>query len=225
MKGLIFFTTMFFCYIANAYNENVESHHVQEYFAKTGSSGYTASDEKEIQPRSPLEVYELSAYRHRRQEVTPQPQQQYIPPVYNYQQPPAMYNTQQQMQVMQPQRQNQIYEQQYTQRTQQGGMMPQLTKSSAASKVGKSNTVSLFNYNKYYAMNIAHPFKSSTTFTDTGSSSQTISNNGFVPLVNKNGSLGFYVGKRIQRLRALRYEYGVQWEVLSFEYTTSTRCI
>ena len=274
MRILPFCTAMLFCYTANSYNENIESHHVQEYFAKNGSSGYVSSDEKEIQPRTPLEVYELSSYSHRRQEVKPQPQQ-HVPPAYNYQQ---SYNSQPQVQPTptrgiltkspsqntsqpyvqqqyspQPQIQTPVYEQ-YTQQpsaqsyergifgggnnslpVQQGSIAPHYIRdesgsrgikdkmSTIATKMGKSNTASLFNYSKYYAINVAHPFKSSIKFSDTNSSSQTVANNGFLPLVKKNGSVGFYIGKRMQRLRALRYEYGAQWEILSFDHETSTQ--
>ncbi len=273
MKVLPFCITMFLCFTVNAYDE--QSHHAQEYFAKTGVSGYVSSDEKETQPRTPLEVYELSSYRHRRQE--PQKPQQYTTPVYNNYQPQP-YNTQQ-LQATTPQRgiftktamQNvqpnsvQQYASQPPRQSDERGIFgsgknstqmqqpssvqqqshnnmqqPQVTapqrgilqtpmqniqsERSVTGSEMKSNISTLFNYSRYYAMNFAHPFKSSIKFSDADSSStKTDTNNSFLPIVNKNGSIGFYVGHRMQKWRAIRYEYGVQWELLSFDHEASSQ--
>jgi hypothetical protein len=238
---------LFVVFLANAESNNeYKSYHLYNHLVNSGSSGYTSTDDLETH-KTPVEVYELTSYRHFNKAVDqpqPQPQpQQY--PNQQYYQPQLQQIPQPQQSTKprgifgqdsptQPQPQPQQYpNQQYYQPQLQQIPQPQQStkprgifggnKTQAKKQTLTPSGQNLFGYNKYYAMNFGHPFKESYQFSTTqGGNTTSITESDFVPIRGKRGILGLYIGRRLQRISAIRFEYGAQWELLSFNAKTAT---
>lgn len=79
------------------------------------------------------------------------------------------------------------------------------------------------NFKKYYALNFGSAFSSGYNYHQTGASGS-FSNNNIIPIINKQGLAGLYVGAKIPSALGVsfRFEYGGQWELLSFSEETRT---
>ncbi len=225
-------------FLANAESNNeYTSYHLYNHLVNSGSSGYMSTDEIEIQ-KTPVEVYELTSYKHFSKAINqPNPSQeyqnqQYYQPQVQYQPQIPQQNTKpsgifgqnnaSQHQALQPQQyQNQQYSQPQLQSKKPtgifGGSKTQIEKQATPSRQN------FFGYSKYYTMNFGHPFKENYKFSTTQNGEKTsISDSDFVPIRGKQGILGIYVGRRLQRMSAIRFEYGAQWELLSLKEKNTT---
>jgi hypothetical protein len=227
-------------FLANAESNNeYTSYHLYNHLVNSGSSGYVSTDDIETQ-KTPVEVYELTSYKQFNKAMSqPPPLQQYQNQQYYQHQ--VQYQPQIPQQNTKPSgifgqsntNQNQYQTPQPPQHQSQENYQPQLQSPKPTGIFGDSKTQvekqtltpsgqNFFGYSKYYTMNFGHPFKENYKFSTTqGGEKTSISDSDFVPIRGKQGILGLYVGRRLQRMSAIRFEYGAQWELLSFKEKTT----
>lgn len=157
-----------------------------------------------------------SQYQIPQQQITTTPsQQQYIDAI---QQQKLQYEQQMIMQSsvvpMQSIQQQNMMDQSLQKQALPLEFIPDATSQALPNDAYQSNKSSPMIFNRYYAMNLGTHLQQKYTFLDTDTKkSSSISKSGF----GKHGLIGLYSGRRLQKIPFIRFEYGMQWELLSLE--------